>query len=202
MYQSIIIGHLGADAERGTTNGKSWVRFRVATSRKYNANGEQQEETNWHSCIMSGDGGELFQYLKKGQAVCVIGNTSVRVVSSPKLRRMIASTDINVQTVELLGSAVRESVPHEIATPDGALVTVNKAYFIDIKVSQEYCNKAGGNCLFYDAKGGSYVVQPEGWVTPFQAAQQEQEPQQTQATAEPQVEATEEPAEKPKRGEK
>lgn len=166
MYQSVIIGHLGADAEKGVTNGKSWVRFRVATTQKT----RQGEETTWHSCILSGDGGALFDYLRRGQLVCVIGDTSVKVVSSPKLRRMVASSDISVQSVELLGGNNRSSVPRRIASPDGVLCDVSTAYFIDPRLAAEYCKKVGGNCLFYDERGGSYVVQPQGWVTPASPA--------------------------------
>jgi len=46
-----LIGHLGADPEvKTTTNGKTFVNIRLATTERYkNAKNEWQEETQWHN---------------------------------------------------------------------------------------------------------------------------------------------------------
>lgn len=180
MFQSIVIGHLGADAECGTSNGKSYVRFRVASSRKFtDRNGNVHDETQWFSCIMSGDGGQLLKYLKRGQCVCVIGNSSLSVVSSPKLRRMVAGADIQVANIELIGSAATlTSMPRQLATPDGLLHDVHKAYFIQTEELKPYFTEDVKCIQLYDARGNAYNLDQYGWVTPISVNGQENEESQ------------------------
>lgn len=165
MFKTIITGHLGADAEMGVHDGKNYVKFRVATSRKYTKQGQEVEETQWHSCIMSGDGGKLLEYLKKGQRVAVIGTASLGVVSSPKLRRMVAASDINVDSVELLGGNSSETMPRELADEHGCLHRVNKAYFIELGEAQVVCGDAEHSYLF-GAHGERFVLTSQGWILP------------------------------------
>lgn len=165
MYKATIIGHLGADAEVGSSNGKSFVRFRVATSRTYvKGDGTRVDNTQWHSCIMSGDGGALLQYLKKGQLVCVVGENELGIVSSPKLRRMVATSDINVQSIELLGSAP-DDMPRSIALPSGELVNVGKAYYIGLTPAIEEQFAQSGQRIVFDAKQRAFSVDTYGFLT-------------------------------------
>ena len=87
MLSVTIVGHLGADAEIKSKDGREFMTFRVAHSNRYEKNGQKVEETQWINCLMHGDGGKLKEYLTKGQMVCVIGDASANIVSSPKLRR-------------------------------------------------------------------------------------------------------------------
>ena len=77
----ILVGHLGGDAEsRYTSSGTAVANFNVATneSRK-NAEGDFQDHTEWHRCVLFGRPAETAaQYLKKGQMVYVEGRLRTR----------------------------------------------------------------------------------------------------------------------------
>lgn len=103
MMQLAIIGNLGADAERKSTNGRDYVTFRVAHSEKIS---DGSERTTWVSCFMPGNAGSLFDFLKKGTKVFVCGRMSVRVYSSPKTKAWEAGVEISVDRVELCGQRV------------------------------------------------------------------------------------------------
>ena len=76
MNQVFLIGRLGQDPEKRTAGTSVVTRLNLATSRKYkNRDGEQQEETQWHSVDCWGKTGELAaQYLRKGSQVLVEGS--------------------------------------------------------------------------------------------------------------------------------
>lgn len=175
MFQIQIIGHLGANAEVGESNGRKYVKFRVATSKSYRkADGTQVESTQWHSCIMSGDGGGLLPYLVRGQQVFVTGNADLGVVSSPKLKRMVATCDVQVISVELIGGKP-EAVPGQLADPDGALHTVYKAYYLDFDEVKGFVQSEP--CTFYSSNGSPYQVTQQGFVLTYQQAQGQTENQ-------------------------
>lgn len=70
MLQLEVIGNLGSDAEIKEFGGKKYVSMNVAHSeRKKDGN----ESTVWVSVLWYGDGGGLFQYLKKGCKVFLRG---------------------------------------------------------------------------------------------------------------------------------
>lgn len=124
MFNVEVIGNLGANAERKAYNGRPFVTFRVAHSNKWtNRNtGEITEETIWVSCILNGDGGALFPYLKKGTKVFVRGMATLSVFSSPKTKSMQAGVNLNVHEVELCGSTKDDgsSPQDEQSTPSSA----------------------------------------------------------------------------------
>lgn len=111
MFNVEVIGNLGADAERKSYNGRPFVTFRVAHSNKWtNKNtGEITEETVWVSCILSGDGGALLPYLRRGTKVFVRGMATLSVFSSPKTKSMQAGVNLNVHEVELCGSMQQDT---------------------------------------------------------------------------------------------
>lgn len=79
MLQLEIIGNIGNDAEVKQINGKTCVSFNVAHSdTRRDANGNEIKTTTWVGVLMSGDGGKLTQYLKKGAKVFVRGRMSVK----------------------------------------------------------------------------------------------------------------------------
>lgn len=100
MLQFTILGNLGADAEKKEYNGRPFVSFRVAHSEKRQ---DGTESTTWVSCVMNGDGGNVLQYLKRGQKVFVQGRGRVKTFSSPKTHQIEAGLDVSVDRVELCG---------------------------------------------------------------------------------------------------
>lgn len=100
MLQFTILGNLGADAEKKEYNGRPFVSFRVAHSEKRQ---DGTEATTWVSCVMNGDGGNVLQYLKRGQKVFVQGRGRVKTFSSPKTHQIEAGLDVSVDRVELCG---------------------------------------------------------------------------------------------------
>lgn len=70
MLQLEIIGNLGNDAEIKEFSGKKYVSMNVAHSEKKK---DGSENTVWVSVLWYGDGGGLFQYLKRGCKVFLHG---------------------------------------------------------------------------------------------------------------------------------
>lgn len=167
MFLATICGHLGAAAEVKVQDGRAFTTFRVAISRRFRRDGQETEETQWFSCILSGDGGELTKYLVKGQQVMVVGNASTRIYSSPKLRRMVASVDINVRDIELIGRPTTDLVPRRIAAPDGVLLDVSKFYAVLPDAAALYVGD-NPSVTMYDDRGNAYEVVKDGWVMPVQ----------------------------------
>jgi len=77
----VIVGHIGADPEtRFTPSGIAVANLNLATneSRK-NSEGEYQDHTEWHSCVLFGKRAEFAgEYLKKGQLVYLEGRLQTR----------------------------------------------------------------------------------------------------------------------------
>ena len=80
LNKCMVIGHLGRDPEmRYTANGTAQTTFSVASSRRYTANGEQREETEWFSVVTWARLAETCaQYLQKGRLVYVEGRIQTR----------------------------------------------------------------------------------------------------------------------------
>ncbi len=104
MLVSEIIGNLGSDAEIRDFNGKNHVSFSVAHS-EYGKDqyGNRTEQTVWISVLWYGDGGGLFQYLKKGAKVFVRGRQRVKLYSDRNGNTQVA-ININANEVVLCGS--------------------------------------------------------------------------------------------------
>jgi len=76
-----LIGNMGKDPEmRYTTSGKPVCNFSVATSHTWkDADGTQQEKTEWHNIVAWGKLGEICnQYLNKGRQVFLEGRLQTR----------------------------------------------------------------------------------------------------------------------------
>lgn len=70
MLQLEVIGNLGNDAEIKEFSGKKYVSMNVAHSEKKK---DGNESTVWVFALWYGDGGGLFQYLKRGCKVFLRG---------------------------------------------------------------------------------------------------------------------------------
>ncbi len=105
MLVSEIIGNIGADAEIKNFGGKKYVSFSVAHS-DYTKDqiGNKIEQTTWVSILWYGDGGGLFQYLKKGVKVFVRGRQRVKLYTD---RNGITQFAINVNATEVILCGMR-----------------------------------------------------------------------------------------------
>ena len=77
----VLVGHLGGDPEtRFTPSGTAVANFNIATNESWkDANGELQDKTEWHRCVMFGKTAELAgELLKKGQLVYMEGKLQTR----------------------------------------------------------------------------------------------------------------------------
>lgn len=166
MLQFEVIGNLGADAQVKTENGRQFVSFNVAHTDAWQAqDGQQHKSTQWVSCAMNGDGGNLLQYLRKGKTVYVQGRGSARIYSSPKEHRMVAGLNISVDRIELL-SGSDDVVPRRIVSTDGELIDVNKAYYIDINKAKAMGASKNKSVLMSSQSGQQFSVDGNGFVWP------------------------------------
>ena len=77
----VLVGHLGGDPEtRFTPSGAAVANFNLATNESWkDTNGELQDKTEWHRCVMFGKSAELAgELLKKGQLVYLEGKLQTR----------------------------------------------------------------------------------------------------------------------------
>lgn len=170
MFKVSVIGNIGGDAEVKNDNGRQYVQFSVADTRKFTKeDGTKQEITNWISCFYRNADSEVVKYLKKGTRVFVRGNGELRLFSSAKDRMMKAGCSINVQEIELVGGGSSDEVPRELSLPTGQILPVYKAFFIDVRNMNEVPTE------LYDRKGVSYNVDANGYITPPQSKQQSNE---------------------------
>ena len=117
MIKLEIIGNLGADAQLLVYNGNKFVSFRIANTDAWTdkATGEIKKSTQWISCTLNGDGGNLLPYLKKGTKIFVRGNAQIVVYSSPKTHQMEAGVNLFVREIELCGGSKEEAHPQQPA---------------------------------------------------------------------------------------
>lgn len=167
-----LIGNLGADAKIVDNNGKPFISFNVAdTDRWKDEGGNIHESTTWVQCTLNGGAAEnkVFEYLKAGTKVFVMGRMRTRVYSSEKERRMVAGVNLYVMQVELIGGSSDE-VPRKLIDPkDATIHDVYKAYYVRQEelptISKQLVDKAG---QLYD-------VNEYGFIIPVQNEQKQAE---------------------------
>lgn len=167
MQKLQVIGNLGADAELQEKNGKKFITFKIADTTKFKRqDGTESETTTWISCIMSGDGGNVLQYLRKGVKVFVDGKPSYKMYSSPKERCMMAGVDLQVFSVELCGGS-SDDVPRRLVQPEsGLLVDVTKFYYAPVE-------KGHKPTILFGERGGEYQWDAKGYITPVKHEEQQ-----------------------------
>lgn len=167
-----LIGNLGADAKIVDNNGKPFISFNVAdTDRWKDEGGNIHESTTWVQCTINGGAAEnkVFEYLKAGTKVFVMGRMRTRVYSSEKERRMVAGVNLYVMQVELVGGSSDE-VPRKLIDPkDATIHDVYKAYY----VRQE--DLATISKQLVDKAGQLYDVNEYGFIIPVQSEQNQVE---------------------------
>lgn len=112
MLHVSAIGHLGADAIMQVADGREFLTFRIAHTRRYKtADGQVTEYTQWIDCVMNGRPA-VAQFLVKGQQVYVSGAADLRVYDSAKDHCKKAGLQVRCLAVELLGSPRTNETQH------------------------------------------------------------------------------------------
>lgn len=144
LNKAMIIGNLTRDPElRTTPNGQSVASFGVATNRQWkNANGEQQEQVEFHDVVVWGKLAEIcHQYLKKGGRAYFEGRLQTQeweAQDGSKRRR----TEIVAQDMILLGGRGDGGAPGAAPAPAAGMnQTPTKP--TEAEASQVKDNKAG-----------------------------------------------------------
>lgn len=101
----ILVGNLGRDAElRYTTGGTAVATLNLATTEKWNdKQGQRQERTEWHRCVLWGKSAEALQeYLVKGKQVYLEGQLQTRQWDDKDGNKRY-TTEVKVRELRLLG---------------------------------------------------------------------------------------------------
>ena len=104
VNKTILLGHVGQEPVFFET-GKSVCKLSVATSETYidKATGEKKTNTEWHRLVVFGRLVEVFRrYVHKGDKLYIEGKLKTSQYEKDGQTRY--STDIIVQSIELLGS--------------------------------------------------------------------------------------------------
>jgi single-strand DNA-binding protein len=118
LNKTMLIGNLGADVESRETKSKVAVaNFRIATTERWkDAEGKQQEATEWHRVVAFGRLAEICdEYLAKGYRVYIEGRLQTRKwEDGDGITRF--TTEIIARDMRMLGGGDKaEGVP---ALPD------------------------------------------------------------------------------------
>ena len=113
LNKVMLIGNVGNDPEiRSTPNGSRVAQFNLATSRTWSGpNGERQEKTEWHRCVLwntkgsagSGLADVVERYVKKGDRLYVEGRIEYREWQGRDGQTRY-TTEINVREMIMLSS--------------------------------------------------------------------------------------------------
>lgn len=107
----ILVATLGKDPDvRQTQNGNAICNLSAATSRKYkDAQGNAQEETEWHRINLFGKMAELAgQYLSKGSSVYIEGRLRTRKYTDKQgIERY--QTEVVAESMQFLSGGKKES---------------------------------------------------------------------------------------------
>lgn len=113
----ILVGRLGRDPEsRFTNSGKQVVNFTIATDETFkDRQGQKQKVTEWHRLVAWGKVAEIVQeHVKKGDLIYVEGKLQTRSYEDKKTGETKYTTEINVNTIRMLGGnggSKRETEP-------------------------------------------------------------------------------------------
>lgn len=114
----MLIGRLGSDPEvRYTQSNTAVATLSLATSERYkDANGEWQENTEWHRVVAWGRLAEICQqYTRKGSQIYVEGSLQTRSWEDRDGQKRY-TTEIKAQTIQLLDG--KEGGPNTSSSKD------------------------------------------------------------------------------------
>ena len=108
LNRATLIGNIGKAPEIKTLqNGRKFVSFSLATSKRYrDNNGEQKEETQWHNIVIWGKTAETFENIGivKGTQLYIEGEITNRSWTDQTTGQKRYTTEINVSTFQILSS--------------------------------------------------------------------------------------------------
>lgn len=119
VNQVILIGRLGRDPESHDTAGGKMAFFSMATSRRFKgADGQSQEETEWHSIVAFGATADIVaKYVKKGDLVYVNGRLRTRKYTDKQgVERF--KTEIICNNLQMLGGGLKNENPKPESAED------------------------------------------------------------------------------------
>lgn len=106
LNKVLLIGNIGRDPEFTVTQtGRKRASFSLATSRRYrDSNGEQKEQTEWHTVVAWGKTADVIESLgvHKGMPLFVEGSLSYRSWNDQNGQKRY-STEVTIETFQLLG---------------------------------------------------------------------------------------------------
>ena len=107
LNKVMLIGNIGKDPEIRVNqiSGKKVVKFSLATSKRYrDNNGEQKEQTEWHTIVGFGKLADIFEQLgiRKGTSLYVEGELTNRSWTDQASGQKRYATEINMATFQLL----------------------------------------------------------------------------------------------------
>ena len=108
LNRATLRGKIGKDPEIKTLqNGRKFVSFSLATSKRYrDNNGEQKEETQWHNIVIWGKTAETFENIGivKGTQLYIEGEITNRSWTDQATGQKRYTTEINVSSFQILSS--------------------------------------------------------------------------------------------------
>lgn len=107
LNKVMLIGNIGKDPEIRVNqiSGKKVVKFSLATSKRYrDNNGEQKEQTEWHTIVGFGKLADIFEQLgiRKGMSLYVEGELTNRSWTDQASGQKRYATEINMSTFQIL----------------------------------------------------------------------------------------------------
>lgn len=106
MLKTIVIGHLGKDAEVKEIKGKNVTTFSVASSENWkDKDGNKQSRTTWVRCIYRNE--KIARYLTKGKLLYLEGSPYANGWTD-KDGNVKADLNINVNKLEFLNGSKQE----------------------------------------------------------------------------------------------
>lgn len=104
MIKIEVIGHLGANVELKSADGKQFATCRIAHTDKFtDGQGVVHSTTQWVDVIINSQS-KVLPYLVTGTQVFVRGDANLRVYSSAKDKCMKAGLTIRANEIQLLSS--------------------------------------------------------------------------------------------------
>ena len=107
VNKAFLLGNVGRDAElRYIASGKAVCTFSMATSERWEKDGEKQEKTTWHQIVIWGKVAEWAgKNIKKGDPVFVEGRIENRTYDDKDGNKRFVS-EVNAVSVQALGRTV------------------------------------------------------------------------------------------------
>ena len=124
LNKVMLIGNIGKDPEIKTLqNGRKFVSFSLATSKRYrDNNGEQKEDTQWHNIVIWGKTAETFENIGivKGTQLYIEGEITNRSWTDQATGQKRYTTEINVSSFQILSSRNTQGTSGNGASNGGA----------------------------------------------------------------------------------